>query len=122
MSLFCFAGNKIQPLNEAGVPVTDLLVQRGYGIFDFLRTYGNKPFRLNDHLDRLFNSAKLLDISIPKSKKEITQIISKGIDKNNFKETNIKIVVTGGISEDGTGFQFVGFILRLFFFAFGLGQ
>ena len=36
MSLFCYSQNQIVPIEAAGVPVTDLLVQRGYGIFDFL--------------------------------------------------------------------------------------
>ncbi|MBI4080804.1 MAG: aminotransferase class IV [Candidatus Levybacteria bacterium] len=86
--------------DDLKVSVFDLSVARGYGIFDFLRTYGNKPFRLAEHIDRLFISAKLLDIAVPKSKEEIEKIVYEGIEKNAFKETAIKIIVTGGISID----------------------
>lgn len=78
----------------------DLSVVRGFGCFDFLRTYGNKPFLLNDHLDRFFNSAKILSLTVPKTKEEIKSIIYEGIQKNNFPETNIKMILTGGVSED----------------------
>ncbi|OGK15152.1 hypothetical protein A2774_05710 [Candidatus Roizmanbacteria bacterium RIFCSPHIGHO2_01_FULL_39_12c] len=78
----------------------DLSVVRGFGVFDFLRTYDNKPFLLDDHLDRLFSSAKLIGIKMPKSKSELAKIVFTGVKKNKFKETNIKIIVTGGKSAD----------------------
>ena len=62
MSIYCFANNQIQIIEKAGVPVTDLLVQRGYGIFDFLRVAGDKPLFIDDHLDRFFHSEFLARI------------------------------------------------------------
>ncbi|MEY2835821.1 MAG: hypothetical protein RLZZ557_1483, partial [Bacteroidota bacterium] len=45
------------PADEASLPIGDLGIQRGYGIFDFLRVDGTDPLFLNDHLDRFFASA-----------------------------------------------------------------
>lgn len=82
------------------ISALDLSVMRGFGIFDYLRTYNNKPFRLNDHIDRFFNSADALGIKIKLTKLQLKSIVLKGIKKNNFKETNIRIVASGGVSED----------------------
>ncbi len=79
----------------------DLSVTRGFGVFDFLRTYKNKPFMLNDHIDRFFNSLKILGMKSIRTRKEITDIVYEGIRRNKFNETNIKIIQTGGMSDDG---------------------
>jgi branched-chain amino acid aminotransferase len=83
------------------ISVFDLSVIRGFGVFDFLRTYHNKPFKLDEHIDRLFRSAQELGISVPKTKEEIRKIIIEGLSKNSSAENNIRIVVTGGVSNDG---------------------
>ncbi len=87
--------------NELKISIFDIAVLRGFGIFDFLRSYGVKPFRREDHIDRFYNSARQMGIKPVKSKYEIAQIIRTGIKKNGFKHTQIKFVQTGGISPDG---------------------
>ena len=64
-TLYCYANNEITPIEKAGVPVSDLLVQRGYGIFDFLRVAYYQPLFIDDHLDRFFNSASVMRLTIP---------------------------------------------------------
>lgn len=87
---------------DLNVSAFDLSVIRGYGVFDFLRTYDHKPFHLDPHIDRLFNSAKVLDIDIPATKKQIVDIVYAGIKKNDQPDFNIRIVVTGGgVDDDG---------------------
>jgi len=80
----------------------DLSVVRGFGVFDFLRTYNKKPFGLGDHSERLFRSAKSLGITILKTKKEIGQIVNEGIEKNQkaVSDFNIRLVITGGVGKD----------------------
>lgn len=80
----------------------DLSVLRGFGIFDFLRTYHYQPFRLQEHLNRLFNSAKITGITIPATKSEIEKIVYTGIEKNKkvFDDFNIRLLVTGGVGID----------------------
>ncbi len=89
------------PTSKATLSVFDLAVLRGFGIFDYLRTYGRKPFTLSQHLDRLFRSAGYISLQVPKTKEEITAIILKGIEKNAAgKELDIRIVVTGGVGHN----------------------
>ena len=88
-------------LNEAGVPVTDLLVQRGYGIFDYLRVAGKQPLFLADHLDRFFNSATTMRLEIAESKQELIQIITKLVEFNDLDYSGIRLIISGGDSEDG---------------------
>ncbi len=83
------------------IPALDLSVIRGFGIFDYLRTYGKTPFRLKEHIERFFNSAKLINAQPVKTAIEIEQIILEGIEKNGFENTQLKFVQTGGVSPDG---------------------
>ena len=88
------------PEKDAAIPVNDLAILRGYGIFDFLRTYGGKPFHLKDHLKRLEHSAKSIDLKLPLSLEEINDIVIKTLKKNQHKDSNVRIVVTGGQTDD----------------------
>ena len=89
---YCYSQNQICLLDNAGVPLGDLLVQRGYGIFDFLRVANNKPLFIESHLDRLFNSAEIMRLSIPQSKEEIKKIypsLKERMELNKIKLFNI---------------------------------
>ncbi|MFT5699529.1 MAG: branched-chain amino acid aminotransferase [Desulforhopalus sp.] len=86
---------------DALISVNDLSVIRGYGVFDFLRTYNGIPFHLEDHLNRLQNSARLIGLTLPCTVKKIKTLINKGLAQSSHKEKNIRIVVTGGLSNDG---------------------
>lgn len=89
------------PSSQASVPVTDLSVLRGYGVFDFLRTYGRRPFELAAHLDRLENSAELIGMALPWGREELVSIIHETLRRNpHHSESAIRIVVTGGLSSD----------------------
>ncbi len=88
--------------DSATVSVNDLIVLRGYGVFDFLRTYNRKPFMLNEHIDRLLNSANEVFLKVNYSKDEIHDAVMETIKRNSqYSEMNIRIICTGGISSDG---------------------
>ena len=99
--IYCFAQNQISLLESAGVPVGDLLVQRGYGIFDYLRVANNKPLFIEAHLDRLFNSAKIMRLTIPQSKEDLKKIVAELIEKNNIPFSGIRLIIAGGDAPDG---------------------
>lgn len=96
-----YIDGKFVPSNEASIPVGDLALLRGYGVFDFLRTYNNTPFFLEEHLNRLRRSADLIDVSFPWSNRELQDIVQETLSKNGYPESTIKILVTGGDSTDG---------------------
>lgn len=85
---------------EAVVPVDDLAVLRGYGVFDFMRTYGGRPFRLEDHIRRLQNSAALIQLSCPWSLEDIRTIVEQTMERNDYAESNVRLLITGGDSGD----------------------
>ncbi len=90
--------------DEAGlvVPVRDLGFMRGYAVFDFLITYrGQKPFMLDRHIDRLFNSAALIGLTLPAAwtKAQVREWVMATLAKNaDGREKAIKIVISGGPS------------------------
>ncbi len=89
------------PEDDATISVNDLSVLRGYGVFDFLRTYSGKPFHFTDHLLRFKRSAALLNLRFESSIDELKELIYSTLSKNNLPEYNIKMILTGGISSDG---------------------
>ena len=88
------------PADRAAIPVNDLAVLRGFGVFDFLRTYGGRPFHLQDHLRRLKHSAEQIGLQCPWSLEQLEEIVGQTLQRNDHPEANIRIVVTGGSSED----------------------
>lgn len=99
MAIYYMDG-KFVPEAEATLPVSDLIILRGYGVFDFLRTYGGRPFHLDAHIRRLRNSAQLIGLSCPWSFQEIKDIVTGTLAKNDFPESNVRLMITGGDSTD----------------------
>lgn len=85
----------------ASIPVNDLGLQRGYGVFDFLRVKGQQPLFLQQHIDRLYRSLELMRLHLSYSKEELINIIQSLIDQNQLSHSGIRITVTGGASPDG---------------------
>ena len=85
---------------QAHVSALDLSVLRGFGVMDYLRTYGGRPFRLREHLERFIFSAEQIGLNVPKSIEEMEAIIEALLQKVSFEETSVKVVLTGGVSED----------------------
>ena len=81
---------------DAKVSVFDHGLLYGDGIFEGIRLYNGKVFRAKTHLERLWDSAKTLDIKIPISKEEMLDAIYKTCQANNFTDAYIRLVVTRG--------------------------
>jgi branched-chain amino acid aminotransferase len=98
--LISYVNGEYLPLDQASLPLNDLGIVRGYGIFDYLRTYNKVPFRLREHVQRLQKSAELIGLSLPWSTEEIEGITQETLRRNNLPEASIRLVVTGGSSAD----------------------
>ena len=91
---------KLVKESELMIPVRDLGFLRGYAVFDFLITYRRRPFMLEKHVDRLFNSAKLIGLSIPWSKEQVRNLVMKTLAANkDGEEKAIKVILSGGVSD-----------------------
>ena len=98
---YVFINNEFYPEADAKIGFTDLALQRGYGIFDFLKSINNRFIFIEDHLDRFFNSAKEMYLEVPNSREEIKAVVNQLAEKNNMPTSGIKLLLTGGYSEDG---------------------
>jgi len=85
---------------NACLHISDLAIQRGYGIFDFCRTNNHIPVHIDDHIDRFFQSADLMHLQLPISKEEISSVIHQLISKNAIPHSGIRMLLTGGYSPD----------------------
>ena len=101
MQLTAYLNDQWMPLEQAALPVTDLGLQRGYGIFDFLRITNGVPLYINDHLERFFNSAEKMRLPVGKTVDELKAIIRQLLDKNKLTDAGMRILLTGGPSPDG---------------------
>lgn len=101
MSIFYINGDYVSEEN-AVLNARDLSILRGYGAFDFLRTYGGQPFRLDKNITRLRRSCELLELDLAWSDDEIADIVLETLHRNAHgkSEFNIRLVVTGGVSND----------------------
>jgi branched-chain amino acid aminotransferase len=88
------------PAKEAALPLNDLGIVRGYGIFDLLRTYGKRPFRLHEHIKRLESSASQIGLVMPWSTEELEDVVMQSYKRNEIPDASIRIVVTGGPSDN----------------------
>lgn len=100
MKPFCFADGTIIPTESATIHPMDLGLIRGFGIFDFLRTSGYTPLFLEDYLDRFIASAEKTHLPLPYSRPQLRQIIRELIEKNDLHDGGLRMVLSGGISEN----------------------
>jgi len=94
-----YVNGKLVLQAEANISIFDRGFLYGDGAFESLRTYNKKPFLIDDHLKRLFNTLKLLHIKPDLNQKELKTAVIKTVSANNFKESYIKIIVTRGAAK-----------------------
>lgn len=99
--MYLLLNDQIISEEEATLRVTDLSIQRGYGIFDFLKTVAAKPIFLDDHLDRFYSSAEQMRLPVKPQRTELTERLLALIKKNDMSESGVRITLTGGYSPDG---------------------
>lgn len=100
MSLIYING-KFVPAEEATVSVFDHGFLYGDGVFEGIRAYGGRVFRLEDHVRRLFDSAQAIMLCIPMSQDEMAKAIKETLRKNNLKDAYIRPIVTRGPGDLG---------------------
>lgn len=87
------------PEAEATISVLDIGLQRGYGCFESVRSYGGRPFRLDQHLDRLASSAAIMRMSLP-PRAELEMWVR---DRAAEGDCSIRVIVTGGVDAEHPG-------------------
>ena len=86
---------------DAKVSVFDHGLLYGDGIFEGIRFYNGRVFRLGEHLDRLWDSARSICLEIPMTKKGMTEALLETIRQNNVRDGYVRLLVTRGIGNLG---------------------
>lgn len=87
---------------KATLHISDLSILRGYAIFDFFRVINRKATFVDDHMERFFRSAKVMNIEVPYSAEEIRSMIELLIEKNDLDKFSMRLQLTGGYAPDST--------------------
>jgi len=101
MDLLIYSNGKFVPKNEAKTSVYDHGFLYGDGVFEGIRAYNGRIFRLDQHLERMYDSAKAIDLKIPLSKEEMKKAIIETLKKNNLKDAYIRPIVSRGDGDLG---------------------
>jgi branched-chain amino acid aminotransferase len=96
MPLKVYINGQLLDKENAKISVYDHGLLYGDGVFEGMRSYGGKVFRLKQHLDRLWNSAKTIWLEIPISRDEMAKAVNDTLAANQIKDGYIRLVVTRG--------------------------
>lgn len=101
MSRNIYLNGEIVPEDQAKISVFDHGYLYGDGIFEGIRAYNGRVFMLDQHLKRLYQSAKTIMLDIPLNKKEMEAAIIETIKANDLTEAYIRVVVSRGVGDLG---------------------
>ena len=96
-----FMNDRLVPEDEARVSVFDHGLLYGDGVFEGLRSYGGKVFRLDAHLDRLYASARAICLEIPLPQPAVARAVTDTLAANGLVDGYIRLVVTRGAGSLG---------------------
>jgi branched-chain amino acid aminotransferase len=99
--MFAYINGKFVPEEQASVSIFDHGFLYGDGVFEGIRAYNGRVFRLREHIDRLFDSAKAIDLTPPVTKEEMAEIIKETLRRNNLKNAYIRPIISRGVGSMG---------------------
>ncbi|HEY2760108.1 MAG TPA: branched-chain-amino-acid transaminase [Pirellulales bacterium] len=101
MALKIYINGKLLDKDDAKVSVYDHGFLYGDGVFEGMRSYAGKVFRLKEHLDRLWSSAQAIWLTIPITQEAMAQAVNDTLAANGIQDGYIRLVVTRGIGTLG---------------------
>lgn len=96
-----FLNGEFVTKENAKISVYDHGFLYGDGVFEGIRVYSGNVFRLHEHIDRLYNSAKSILLTIPYTKEEMIDYIVETIRRNQYQDAYIRLVVSRGVGDLG---------------------
>lgn len=99
MAQLIYVNGRLVPRTRARVSVLDHGFLYGLGAFETLRSYRGRFFRLESHLDRLFNSLERLGIVLALSQEKLAAALYRTLEANGLKEARVRLTVSAGEGE-----------------------
>jgi len=96
MPLKVYINGRLLDREDAKISVYDHGLLYGDGVFEGLRSYSGKVFRLEQHLDRLWNSARAICLEIPLPREALARAIQDTLSANDLRDGYIRLIVTRG--------------------------
>ncbi|OGS22638.1 MAG: branched-chain-amino-acid transaminase [Elusimicrobia bacterium RIFOXYA2_FULL_39_19] len=101
MAKFIYLDGNIVKKEDAKISVFDHGLLYGDGVFEGIRAYNGRVFKLREHLDRLYHSARAIMLDIGLSKRQMEEAVLNTIRANKLKDAYIRLVVTRGVGDLG---------------------
>ena len=99
--MIIYIDGKYLPGDQAKISVFDHGFLYGDGVFEGIRAYNGRVFRLKEHLDRMYDSAKTIDLHPPLSKDELAEVICELLRKNKLDNAYIRPIISRGVGDLG---------------------
>ncbi|MEN2452154.1 branched-chain-amino-acid transaminase [Bacillus sp. JR_15] len=96
-----FLNDELVKKEDAKISVYDHGFLYGDGVFEGIRVYNGNIFRMKEHLDRLYDSARSIMLNIPYSLEELTEKMIHTVERNGLKDAYIRLVVSRGAGDLG---------------------
>ncbi|MCF6092726.1 branched-chain-amino-acid transaminase [Microaerobacter geothermalis] len=101
MSRWIYLNGEFVSKEDAKISVFDHGFLYGDGIFEGIRVYSGNVFKLKEHIDRLYDSARSIMLEIPMNKEQMIQAVVESVRKNELKDAYIRLVVSRGVGDLG---------------------
>ena len=96
-----YIDGELVPKSQAKISVFDHGFLYGDGVFESILVTNGVAFKLKEHIDRLYDSAKAICLDIPMSKEEMIKTVADVVRANGFKDAYIRLIVTRGVGDLG---------------------
>jgi D-alanine transaminase len=96
MEGIAYVNDTFMPLETGQISIEDRGFQLGDGVYEVIKTYNSVPFALDGHLNRLDRSLNMLELPLPKSRKELKRLIREALRRSGFQDALIYLQITRG--------------------------
>ncbi|WP_456370366.1 branched-chain-amino-acid transaminase [Geoglobus sp.] len=99
--LLVYMNGEFVPESQAKISIFDHGFLYGDGVFEGIRAYNGRVFKLYEHIDRLYDCARVIDLKIPITKEEFAEAILETLRRNGLRDAYIRPIVTRGVGDLG---------------------
>lgn len=92
-----YVNGEFAPASQAKISVFDHVVLYGDGVYDTMCAWNHQVFKLDEHLERLYESAHAVKLQVPVAPQELKAIVLETVRRNNLRNAYVKVVVTRGV-------------------------